>query len=425
MAILQLKSNNPKFSHIIFKNPSTGMLIKDLRKGHLFGWYSDDTTYNCFFKDASNDISYKSHPDESFEYINTTRFNSAMFVVNTFSELFSYTLKRDLEQDISDAYEHEIILNMLHVTAPRYLEFFNKHFDDFTIDFEEIAFKNCRIHIKTKKTLRELLNFTSLFVIFNALRNNDNLMMDSGIIEKYLENLRVIDAPYFIRYIFKINFIRNRKNFEKYISILENSKKEKIKFKLGNTQLMRLRDIESHLNFRNPIVDLGCGEGHYVSAFSSSLKDNTYYAIDREESCRNSVQKKIDRKKLSNVKIYDNFSSFKENAQEDDRYDVILTEVIEHSPLEESESLIKDLVKFDKLGRAVLTTPNKEFNQFYLFEESELRHDDHSFEFTKSEFKEWLQKIVPEKLKLSFFDSGDIVNDIPCTLGAVIEREEQ
>jgi len=419
---LQIKSDSPSFSRIIFKNPSTGMLIKDLRKGHLFGWFSNEQTYNCYFKDASNDISFKSHPDDSFEYINTTRYNSAMFILNTFSEFFSYTVKRDLDEDIPDLYEHEVVLNMLYVSAPRYLDFFNKHFDDFNIEFEELAHKNCKITLKTKKTLRELLNFTSLFVIFNALRNDDNLMMDAGLIEKYLDNLSVIDAPYFIRYIFKINFIRNRKNFEKYSSILENSQKEDIKFKLGNTQVMRMRDIESQLNFRNSIVDLGCGEGQYVKAFSGLLKERLYHAIDREESCREKVKNRINRSKLENVKVHESFSQFTENELADDKYDVILTEVIEHSPLAESEELIKDLTNFDKLGKLVLTTPNKEFNQFYLFDDSELRHDDHDFEFTKSEFSKWLEKIVPKTHQLSVFDIGDTVNGIPCTLGATIER---
>jgi len=423
VAILQLKSSNPKFSHIIFKNPATGILIKDLKRGHLFGWYSNDQTYNCYFKDASNDVSYKSNPDEQFEYINTTRYNSAMFVVNLFSEFFSSTMKKIIKSDISDTYTNEILINMLFVSASRYLEFFNKHFDDFHITYDEIANKNCKIRIKTKKSIRELLNFTNLFVIFNALRNSDSLMMDTELIEKYIETLRVIDAPYFIRYIFKINFIKNRKNFEKYVSILENSEKEKIKFKLGNTQVMRIRDIEAQLSFRNPIIDLGCGDGSYVSAFAGLLKEKEYHAIDRDESCRISVKKRIERKKYDNVRVYESFLQFSKDYNLDSNYDILLTEVIEHSPLAESEKLVKELISFDKLGKLIITTPNKEFNQFYLFEESKLRHEDHNFEFTQKEFENWISNLVPKFFKFSFSNSGDIVNDIPCTLVATIEKD--
>ena len=59
------------------------MMMRSLRKGILAGSYAkdDEQTYYIWFKDAENDVSYKSHPNEQFEYINTTRYNSAMFAV--------------------------------------------------------------------------------------------------------------------------------------------------------------------------------------------------------------------------------------------------------------------------------------------------------------------------------------------------------
>ncbi|WP_420871913.1 hypothetical protein [Cohnella rhizosphaerae] len=59
MAIVQLKSSHPQFTFLIRKNPSTGMQLRQIRQGMAYGWYSDDSTYNVYFKDADNDISYK------------------------------------------------------------------------------------------------------------------------------------------------------------------------------------------------------------------------------------------------------------------------------------------------------------------------------------------------------------------------------
>ena len=93
MAILQLTSNNPKFSYVIVKNPNSNMLIKNIRYGKLFGWFTDPQKFNCYFKDADNEVSYKSHPDESFEFVSTCKYNSAMFVINTISDYFHTAYK--------------------------------------------------------------------------------------------------------------------------------------------------------------------------------------------------------------------------------------------------------------------------------------------------------------------------------------------
>lgn len=59
MAIVQLRSTNPQLSFIIRKNPQSGMQLRPVRQGIAYGWYSDEATYNVYFKDADNEVSYK------------------------------------------------------------------------------------------------------------------------------------------------------------------------------------------------------------------------------------------------------------------------------------------------------------------------------------------------------------------------------
>lgn len=99
MAIFQLKSNNPDFSYIIAKNPSSGMSIKTIRKGNAFAWYSTEDTYNVYFKDADNEISYKEQAEEMFEYLNTTRYCSTLFPLNAINTFFSSAFKKLHEKD--------------------------------------------------------------------------------------------------------------------------------------------------------------------------------------------------------------------------------------------------------------------------------------------------------------------------------------
>lgn len=71
---------------------------------------------------------------------------------------------------------------------------------------------------------------------------------------------------------------------------------------------------------------------------------------------------------------------------------VSMIEVIEHLPSNELENFPK--VVFGKIRPklVVITTPNREFN--ILFNNvSQFRHTDHKFEWTRSEFREWINKV--------------------------------
>src|SRR5208283_3610542 len=99
MAFLQIQSNNPQLSFLLRKNPQSGMLARELKQGTLFGWFSGkgDTTYNAYFRDAPNSVSYKAHPDQDFEYIDTSRYSSPQFVLNANSDLFHHVFSKTQE----------------------------------------------------------------------------------------------------------------------------------------------------------------------------------------------------------------------------------------------------------------------------------------------------------------------------------------
>lgn len=122
MAIVQVKSANPKFTFLIKKNPATGMQLRPVRQGMAYGWYSDDTTFNVYFKDADNEISYKQREDESFEYLNVSRYNTPLFPLNAINEFFSAPFKTQDDRDES-GYEHSFFINMIHIDRTRYIDF--------------------------------------------------------------------------------------------------------------------------------------------------------------------------------------------------------------------------------------------------------------------------------------------------------------
>lgn len=96
MAIVQVKSTNPSFSFVIRKNPGSGMLLRAVRKGMAYGWYTDEATFNVYFKDADNEVSYKQHRQDQFEYLNVSRYNTPLFVLGAINEFLQRRLKRSI-----------------------------------------------------------------------------------------------------------------------------------------------------------------------------------------------------------------------------------------------------------------------------------------------------------------------------------------
>ena len=419
MAFLQLTSTNPDLSYIIKKNPASGMLVKQMRMGRAFGWFSSDYMYNVFFKDADNEVSYKSSPDESFEYVNTSRYSSPMFVINAITDFFNSAVKKQEEKDVA-GFTHTITMNMVMMRSPRYLGIFNQHFTEFFIDHEEVAPKTFRIQVTTRRPLRDLLNYVNLLALFSVLRrsrkyDNTDFDVSEPVIEKYLACLAVVNAPYFVRYVFKVNLLGTSSMFKKFKDVLST---DGIELVIGDTQIQRLNAVVSRLTMLNHVVDIGCGEGMYAIAIARKLCDKQYFAIDTSEDCREQVMNKAKLKSVDNITVLDSFNQFLDMTTGwDQDFDALMVEVIEHMEVAEASALVKQVLAFPNVKSLLISTPNRDFNQFY-FADDELRHTDHKFEFTADEFTSWVKSVTPDNFTVKQFDIGDRVNGHATTLGA-------
>lgn len=166
----------------------------------------------------------------------------------------------------------------------------------------------------------------------------------------------------------------------------------------------------------------------------SDNKDNEdtkkrYYAIDKDDEKLNIVKKRI--KRMENGENIILGATFPELVCVDgavENVDVIMSEVIEHMTKEESTRVVKEILSKQNVKSLIITTPNKDFNQFFFFEEDEMRHEAHIFEMGKEEFGKWVEEIKNScdcggnKRSVQLVEIGDRVNDIPVTLGVVIRN---
>jgi len=286
MSILQISSNNPKFSYIIKKNPEAPMQVRTMRQGLIFGWYSSEKNFNIFFRDGDNKISYVQNQDEQFEYLNVSRYNSPLFVLNTITEFFDYNFKKQDTDDV-DGYKNTIYINLIEARLTRYIDFFRREFKDITIDYEEVAHKSLRLRITTEKSIHYLINITNLLALFLSFVSKIYMDINDGMVKKYIDCMNRLDTPYFIRYLFKRNLLSRRKLFEKFKENLEDCQHYDINFTFSDNLHQRKMEINNHLSFENPIIDIGCGEGNYVFSLAKKLDDKPYYAIDIDEEKNN------------------------------------------------------------------------------------------------------------------------------------------
>lgn len=427
MSIAQLKSNNPNFSFIISKNPNSFMQGKNIRKGKAFGWFSNENkAYNMFFSDYPDEISFKEHMNQEFEYLNISKFNSAECILSLIDEFLNSALKKESYKDIngnvcyekSGEYESSFYILRIRIKKDRLLEDFNFHFPGYKLEYKKLIGDDFELKFTTKKTIYELVNMVALFCVFVFLSNKKEKRQNDDFASKYLKCLQVVDAPYFIRQIFKLNVIKSNKYFYDNKELLEKSNRYKIDFEEGDSWLMRKNCIEKNLDFSRDIVDLGCHSGRYITSFAKKNLDKFYHAIDIDHEVLEKAKRRTKDRSIENVLFYNSWEDFSSKNNGDSNFDLICTEVVEHIEENEAINLIRNILEHPGLNSCIITTPCSEFNKFY-FDDDSYRHDDHKWEKTREEFKVWVDKIIKDKnnFNIEFLSIGDKVDGIPISQG--------
>lgn len=433
MAFIQFKSDNPDFSYVLMKNPSTGMIIKSYRQGLMFGYYSKDDkqTYNIYFKDGDDEISFKKYQDQAYEHNDYKRYNAPVFVQGAINEFLRQLLSENvIEKDII-GYNNEIIINQMYITNPKYIDLLTRYFTDIDFVYEKKNEFNYKVILKSnKKTFRDLVNLSYLISVFYHCVNNDG-WIDEGEIEKYVKILNILDAPYFIRYVIKSRIIMSPNIFNKVKNELEKSKTNVVSMQFGDTHAQRCNFITDLLKNDDDveIVDIGCNNMKsygFRLLKKLSVNNTLYHAIDV-------LQEELDYiNKIAQTRNYDNlvtYLGFDEFASTDNKVpvNIIMSEVFEHMELKESKKIIKYCLENLNVKNFIITSPNQDFNKYYNFDENtDKRRDDHVFEFNKEQFEKYFDKLLKpfsNKYVYEYINIGDIVDGISSTQCITIKQK--
>jgi 3' terminal RNA ribose 2'-O-methyltransferase Hen1 len=149
------------------------------------------------------------------------------------------------------------------------------------------------------------------------------------------------------------------------------------------------------------VVDLGCGSGKLLKRLMAERQFTEILGLDisiadLERAARRLRLDRLDERQRSRITIAQGALTYRDRRIEG--FDAAaLVEVIEHIDLDRLESVERVVFAFAKPAMVVVTTPNREFNaKFEDMKPGEMRHADHRFEWTRSEFADWAGRVAEQ-----------------------------
>lgn len=147
------------------------------------------------------------------------------------------------------------------------------------------------------------------------------------------------------------------------------------------------------------VLDLGCGEGKLLRQL---IKQKQFTKIAGMDVSYNELMKAKERLRLDEmppkqkerIRLFQGSLTYKDKRLEG--FDAAaVVEVIEHLDLNRLKAFERVLFEHAKPKTIVLTTPNKEYNVMWqTLDASRMRHDDHRFEWTRTEFAQWASGVA-------------------------------
>ena len=264
--------------------------------------------------------------------------------------------------------------------------------------------------LKNNLTTKELLSH--LYVLIPALDNDKHYFVSENEIEKLLEKgegwLKEHPERELIirRYLINISSLSRR--------AIERISEGEVKENLGddsseNTEIQKRRETlhDKRINLvaqkiiesgAKTILDLGCGEGKLIRKLIKQKQFNKISGMDVSYQELLKAKERLHFEEMSpnlkeKIDLFQGSLTYQDPRLEGFEAAAIV-EVIEHLEPNRLNAFERVLFEFAKPEIIFLTTPNKEYNIMWASMDQEaMRHDDHRFEWTRQEFKDWADKI--------------------------------
>jgi 3' terminal RNA ribose 2'-O-methyltransferase Hen1 len=443
LTITYTGQNTTELGYLLYKNPYRPQKF-ELNHGNAYVFYpevSDERTTAALLLDIDPIDLARGKADASgrglFDYVNDRPYVSSSFLSTAISNVFgtAMTGRADKHQTLSDS-PLDLTANIAMlpcrgdtVTLNRVFEplGYEVNHDAFVMDEKFPAWtkiKYVNLTIKGKVRLRDLLRHIYVLVpVFDRQKHYwvgedevDKLLQhgedwlpnhpEKGYItSRYLKHLRPLVNMAFARLVSADAATDSAPDDETPKDIPE----RKI-----NLNAMRLGSVIAALKScgAKSVIDIGCGEGNLLSLLVREGQfvriagmDVSHVALERASE---KLKLDLSDSKKERLTLFQSSLMYKDSRFKG--YDAAcVIEVIEHLDLPRLAAFERVLFEYSRPSAVVLTTPNREYNVKYgNLDETDLRHSDHRFEWTRAEFREWATKAAEKHgYAVRFSEIGD------------------
>jgi 3' terminal RNA ribose 2'-O-methyltransferase Hen1 len=178
---------------------------------------------------------------------------------------------------------------------------------------------------------------------------------------------------------------------------------------------IRLREVMQELirSGARSVVDLGCGDGKLLKMMLKEKQFENILGVDVSYRELEKAMQRLDYDSLpprqkERIKLTQGALTYRDDRLKG--FDAAaVVEVIEHLDVNRLAAFERSVFEFAKPGVVIVTTPNREYNKlFETMGKDALRHTDHRFEWTRSEFENWGHGVADRNFyKVTFKALGD------------------
>jgi 3' terminal RNA ribose 2'-O-methyltransferase Hen1 len=147
------------------------------------------------------------------------------------------------------------------------------------------------------------------------------------------------------------------------------------------------------------VLDLGCGEGPLLKALLAEPQFHEVVGLDVSVRALEIARQRLNIERLpprqaERIKLIQGSLMYRDPRLQG--YDAAaVMEVVEHLDPPRLAAVERVVFRFARPGTVVVTTPNIEYNvKFPNLSAGRLRHEDHRFEWTRAQFKEWSERVA-------------------------------
>jgi 3' terminal RNA ribose 2'-O-methyltransferase Hen1 len=178
------------------------------------------------------------------------------------------------------------------------------------------------------------------------------------------------------------------------------------------------------------ILDLGCGDGRLIAKLLEVRSVERVAGVDVSIRALEAAARRLRIETLpppvrARVSLLHGSVLYRDARF--DGYDAIAAiEVVEHLDAARLSAFERVVFEFARPRVVVLTTPNREYNvRFEALPADQLRHADHRFEWTRSQFLAWAGEREGQGYSFTHHDVGDVDQELgaPSQMGVFVRHD--